>query len=280
MSDANESQTANPLAAPFAWDLVADGYTEEVVPMFERFAERALDVANVQAGSRVLDVATGPGTLAILAARSGAEVTAVDFSEAMIERLRARAAGEGLSNVRALVGDGQALEVPDRAFDAAFSMFGVIFFPDRARGIGEMARVLAPGGRAVVSSWPPVEKSVPLLASIFASVRANVPGLPFRAEGVPLGEPDAIRRELSAAGFVDVQVGERTVAQDFPSLADAWSSFARSTAPIVLLRRKLGEVAWQAVAERIHADLVSQFGPGPVHLEARAYLGVATSPGA
>jgi len=70
------------------------------------------------------------------------------------------------------------------------------------------------------------------------------------------------------------------VAQDFPSLADAWSSFARSTAPIVLLRRKLGEVAWQAVAERIHADLVSQFGPGPVHLEARAYLGVATSPGA
>jgi SAM-dependent methyltransferase len=273
MSDANESQTASPLADPFAWDLVADGYAEEVVPMFERFAERALELGAVQAGSRVLDVATGPGTLALLAARHGAEVTAVDFSSAMIERLRSRAAGQGLENVRAVVGDGQALELPDRVFDAAFSMFGVIFFPDRARGFGEMARVLAPRGRAVISSWPPVE-GVPLLASIFASVRAHVPGLPFGAGRTPLGEPDDIRREMSAAGFVDVHVEEFTGGHDFPSMAEAWRSLARSTAPLALLRRKLGDVAWQPVAERIHADLVSRFGSGPVHLEALAYIGI------
>jgi SAM-dependent methyltransferase len=240
--------------------------------MFERFAERALELASVQAGSRVLDVAAGPGTLAILAARRGAEVTAVDFSEAMIERLRARAAGQGIPNVRMLVGDGQALELPDRAFDAVFSMFGIIFFPDRARGFGEMARVLAPGGRAVVSSWPPVER-IPLLASIFASVRAHVPELPFGDGRAPLGEPDDIRREMSAAGFVDVEVHEFTVAHDFPRLADAWRFLARSTVPLALLRRKLGDDAWQPVAARIQSGLVSQFGSGPVHLEALAYLG-------
>jgi hypothetical protein len=61
---------------------------------------------------------------------------------------------------------------------------------------------------------------------------------------------------------------------------DRAAAGARSTAPIALLRRKLGEVAWQTVAERIHADLVSRFGSGPVKLEALAYLGVGTSPGA
>jgi len=67
---------------------------------------------------------------------------------------------------------------------------------------------------------------------------------------------------MSAAGLVDVHVDELTVAHEFPSMTDAWRSIARSTAPLVLLRRKLGDLAWQRVADRIHADLVSRFGTG------------------
>ena len=94
-------ESPNPLGQPLAWDLVADGYMEELVPVFERFAVRALDLASVGPGTRVLDVAAGPGTLALVAAERGAEVTAVDFSPGMIERLRGRAAANGVATVRA-----------------------------------------------------------------------------------------------------------------------------------------------------------------------------------
>ncbi|HEX9399633.1 MAG TPA: methyltransferase domain-containing protein [Anaeromyxobacter sp.] len=264
-------ESPNPLGQPLAWDLVADGYMEELVPVFERFAVRALDLASVGPGTRVLDVAAGPGTLALVAAERGAEVTAVDFSPGMIERLRGRAAANGVATVRAVVGDGQALELPDAAFDAAFSMFGVIFFPDRARGLREMTRVLATGGRAVVSSWPPLDRA-PILATVFGSLRAHLPGFPLAGGRPPLGDPAEIRAELGAAGLNDVQVEEVTVAHEFASMHDAWTSIARSTAPLALLRRRLGADASRELEGKILQDLVARFGSGPVPFDAVAYL--------
>src|SRR5262245_7747216 len=145
--------STSPLSTPIPWDLVADEYALDVVPLFERFADAALDLAAPLEGRRVLDVACGPGTLALRAARLAEEVTALDFSAGMVRQLEAKAAAEGASNLRALQGDGQALPFPDERFDAAFSLFGLMFFPDRARGFAELRRVLVPGGRAVVSSW-------------------------------------------------------------------------------------------------------------------------------
>jgi len=91
-------------------------------------------------------------------------VSAVDFSPAMTERLRARSAAERWQGVTAVVGDGMALPFGNNLFDAAFSMFGLVFFPDRARGFLEMKRVLKPGCPAVISSWVPISQ-VPIFAS-------------------------------------------------------------------------------------------------------------------
>lgn len=261
----------SPLGQPLAWDLVADGYVDELVPVFERFAERALDAAGVGEGTRVVDVAAGPGTLALLAAQRGADVTAVDFSTRMIARLEARAAAQGIEGVRALVGDGQRLGLPDATFDAAFSLFGLIFFPDRARGLRELARVLASGGRAVLTSWPPMDRA-PVLAAVFASMKAHVPQLPGPGPRPPLGDPDEIRDELRGAGFVDVQITEVTVSHEFPTTEDAWRSFSRSTAPLALLRRTLGPEASKVLDDAIRSDLVDQFGAGPVRVDAVAWL--------
>ena len=104
-------------------------------------------VAGVGAGQSVLDVACGPGTLAFLAARRGAEVMAVDFCAGMIGELAARLA-ETPAAIEARVADGMDLPLESGAFDAAFSMFGLMFFPDRARGFAELHRVLRPGGVA------------------------------------------------------------------------------------------------------------------------------------
>src|SRR5699024_11098930 len=94
----------------------------------------------------VLDVACGPGTLTLLAAAAGATVTALDFSSPMIAQLRTRAAALDLASaVEVHEGGGQRLPFASAVFDAAFSMFGLMFFPDRHAGLRELARVLKPG---------------------------------------------------------------------------------------------------------------------------------------
>jgi Methylase involved in ubiquinone/menaquinone biosynthesis len=115
--------SSNPLSSPAPWTLVASEYAAEVAPVFAWFAQKAIDLALLSPGARVLDVAAGPGTLSFLAARTGAHVTAIDFSPAMIERLRKRACAETVA-IESHVGDGQALPFADAAFDGAFSMFG------------------------------------------------------------------------------------------------------------------------------------------------------------
>jgi SAM-dependent methyltransferase len=267
----NETESPGPLAHPLAWDLVADGYAEEFAPVLERVADRALDLAAVTRGSRVLDVASGPGTLALRAAARGASVTAVDFSPAMIARLRERAAARAIEDVHAVVGDGQALDAAEGAFDAVFSLFGVIFFPDRARGLREMARVLAAGGRAIVTSWPPMER-VPVLATVFSSLRIRMPQLALGSGRPPLGDPDEIRVELRDAGFADVQVDEVPVVYEFGSMADAWRSMSRSNAPFALLRHRLGPEPSRALEQAILGDLITRFGPGPVRIDGAAYM--------
>jgi SAM-dependent methyltransferase len=269
---------AGPLAQPLAWDLVADAYAEEIVPLFEFFAERALALADVGPRSRVLDVAAGPGTLSLLAAERAAEVIAVDFSPEMIAHLSRRIVGRGLRNIRAILGDGQALDPAYRGFDAAFSLFGVIFFPDPNRGLAELFRVLVPGGRVVVSSWPPLDRNR-LMTAAFAGLAATRPDLALPPPGRgPLGDPEGLASALRLAGFDEVAVHEATVTRDFATTAEAWAAIARTTAPLVLLRRSVGEDSWHEVAGGVEAELQLRLGRGPVRYEAPAYLGIGCRP--
>src|SRR5436190_855542 len=126
----------SPLANPASWDLVSSAYAEEIVPVFEQYVRDALRLAAPPPGSRVVDVACGPGTLSFIAAQAGHPVDALDFSPQMIEKLEARKRATGAA-ITAVVGDGQALPYADATFGAAFSMFGLMFFPDRAAGFRE-----------------------------------------------------------------------------------------------------------------------------------------------
>src|SRR5882757_500035 len=114
------STARGPLAEPLAWNLVSKDYAIEVVPQFERYATDALRLASVRPGARVLDVAAGPGTLTLLAAKTAHSVEAIDFASDMIALLEQRAQDAGMNNVHARVGDAQALPYEDGAFDAVF----------------------------------------------------------------------------------------------------------------------------------------------------------------
>jgi SAM-dependent methyltransferase len=265
-----DAPAPSPLATPLPWDLVAIDYAVELVPLFEHFSGEALRIAEVGASTRVADVACGPGTLALRAAQLGAHVHALDFSAPMIEQLRARIDASAAGSIEAVVGDGMALPWADQSFDAGFSMFGLMFFPDRARGFRELARVLRPGARAVVSSWVPFER-LPLMAALFAALESAMPGPPAPRRAFPLTDAGSCREEMSEAGFHDVEVREITASATAPSMRELAASFERTNAPIALAKQRLGD-AWPPVAAAIAERMVAQFGEGPQQLEMTANL--------
>lgn len=267
----------NPLAQPDAWSLIVDGYTEENVPLFERYAADALAHARPTAGARIVDVAAGPGTLSLLAAARVAHVDALDFSPAMIDRLRARAGERGIGNVDARVGDGEALPYPERSFDAAFSMFGLIFFPNRDRGFAELRRVLKPGQPAVVSSWHPA-KNVPVMRAILGAVARALPGAPSpEAMRGALDTPDDYQREMGEAGFDDVEVHAHAHALQYGSLDEMLAALERSMAPIALLKRKLPSEKWTSLTATMREALRAEVGDGKIRVELPAWIGVGIS---
>jgi SAM-dependent methyltransferase len=238
----------------------------------KRFANSALDLAQVRSGSEVVDVATGPGTLAFLAAARGAQVSALDFSAEMLSALQQRIRQTGEARVRVLQGDGQALPYAEASFDAGFSMFGLMFFPDRPRGFRELARVLRPRSPAVVASWTNMER-VPLMSALFSTLMELVPGpaKPTPPVALPLVDPEMCVREMSEGGFTDVVVHEVVGEVQIASTRELVEFFSRTNAPVVLRKRALGE-AWGPVQEQLIARLEKAFGAGPQQLLSPANL--------
>lgn len=269
----------SPLATPMPWDMIASAYEAEVLPQFEPFAREALRLAAPPPGARVADVACGPGTLALHAARAGLAVDAVDFSTEMVDRLERRLRSEGIQRVTARVGDGHALPLPDGAYSGAFSMFGLMFFADRARGFAELRRILAPGARAVVSSWQPLE-TIPALAAMFGALQKALSatlgqgGGPEQRE-MPLTTPDACRAEMGGS-FANVEVHPVSTVVDYPSVDALWASMERSMAPIVLMRGGLGE-RWAPAAAAARTAMAGVLGNGPAKLTMNAWLTVGVA---
>lgn len=263
------------------WNLVAAAYTAELVPSFEEFATDALRLAKPPIGARIVDVACGPGSLALLAAQAGFTVDALDFSTAMIEKLEARKAAAGIANVTAQVGDGQALPYADGTFAAGFSMFGLMFFPDRAKGFAELRRVLAPGARAVIGSWTRIE-DVPAMQAMFLSLRSSMKILlgdaapPPGNQEMPLSTEDLCRAEMSAS-FADVEVHRVTHPQHFPSSDAFFGQLERTMAPLVLMRQRLGEERWMTIATNAKEAIRGVLGAGPVDVGLTALLSVGTA---
>ncbi|MFR9798812.1 class I SAM-dependent methyltransferase [Streptomyces sp. MS06] len=218
-----------------AWDAVAPDFDRFVTPHSMPFGTRILEPVGVGPGTRFLDVAAGSGALALPAARRGAEVTAVDISPAMAERLAARARREGLDRVRVLVMDGEHLRLDDDAFDVSASLNGVSLFPDLPRGLAEMARVTRPGGTVLVAAFGPPQKAE-FIAWAVGALRAVVPGaspLPEDAPPLPfqLADPDRFAAVLAGAGLRNVTVRQEAMDASVPS-AQALLEMVRGSNPI------------------------------------------------
>ncbi len=268
--------TPGPMQLPDTWNATAAGYAELAVGQFARYAEEALRLVPPEKAQRVLDVGAGPGTLTLLAAPRVAEVTAIDFAPGMLEQLALRAIREGIRDVEAMVMDAQSLELPDQGFDAVFCMFVLMFVPDRPRALAEMRRVLRPGGRAVVATWGRIERR-PFMQVGFDAMAEAFPEMPPPPKG-DLQEPADCERELGEAGFADVVAHVVSAAVTIESPEHYLALLTRSGAPLVALRRRLGEEVWAAAERRLLEALRARLPACPVDLAAEALLTVGTRP--
>jgi SAM-dependent methyltransferase len=272
--DARPSLDLSPLVTPGPWDRVAEAYAEFIASTLTLYAEDAIRLAGVQEGSRVLDVATGPGTLARLVARI-TRVDALDFSSRMLDELRRRAHAEELQRLTLHCGDGQSLPFPDDHFDVAFSMFGLFLFPDRARGLSELARVLVPGGRVVIGSWQSQDQ-VPALSIVSDEIRKLMPA-DFTPPPAPLSDAASVESELSAAGF-EVEVHAVTHRIEAPSLDALWEGLRRSHVALVIAEAQLEGPGFDSLLRSIHSRLERELGAGPQQVAMPAWLGVGRLP--
>jgi ubiquinone/menaquinone biosynthesis C-methylase UbiE len=184
-------------------------------------AEQLCDTADLHAGWRVLDVATGSGNAAIAAARLGCTVVGVDYVPALLEQGRKRAAAEGLE-VELIEGDAEALPFPDASFDAVTSIFGSMFAPDHAKAASELLRVCRPGGVIATAAWTPDG----FLGQLFRTTASHVPP-PAGVQSPLLWGTESHLRALFGDSISSLEVTERTYTWRFTS-AEEFVTFFRT----------------------------------------------------
>ena len=121
---------------------------ESVEAQLQAVADRAIELASLRAGERVLDVCCGTGNAAAAAAAAGAAVEGIDLDERALEAARRRVPGALFH-----AADATRMPIADASFDLAVSVFGVIFAPGELAA-RELIRVVRPGGRIVLTIWP------------------------------------------------------------------------------------------------------------------------------
>ncbi|MBX9591960.1 MAG: methyltransferase domain-containing protein [Hyphomonadaceae bacterium] len=258
---------------PEQWDDHVCVYEAVFEPFTLQFARAAMASLELLSGRAVLDVAAGCGGAAIAMREAGLQVTAIDASAGMVERIRARAAERGLA-IQVQVMDGQALQFDAATFDAALSVLGIILLPNAACGLAEMRRVVRPGGRVAVVTWTQPHK-YELAAELRAAIQSiwpEQPPAPLPAQLRYREEAD-FRALFTAAGLGDPAIATATAHLEVPSAR--WLAQRIGFAPgMAAMMAGLG-AREPAVIERLIDNLETRLGRGPISLAGVAFIGTA-----
>jgi SAM-dependent methyltransferase len=211
-----------------------EGIGEQLLPAAEVVVERAAPTN----GERVVDVGCGTGKGALLAAERGASVTGVDSAQRLLDVAAARFAERGLDGAFVRGGDGASIPLEDASADVLISVFGVIFAPDAKAAAAEIARVLAPDGRIVLSAWVPE-------GTLFAAIKLRREAL-AAAGDQPAGPPPFAWHEVDALAELfgehglSVSAEEQTIAFEAPSAREFEESEFQNHPMWIKAREQLG----------------------------------------
>jgi ubiquinone/menaquinone biosynthesis C-methylase UbiE len=225
-------------------------------------SERMLDLARVSPGMRVLDVASGRGEPALLAAhRVGPHggVLAVDLVDGLLQIARERAGREGLKNVEFQVGDAEALHVGEQRFDVATLRWGLMYMRAPERALASIHRALKPGGALVIASWAePARVAFASLPHRLLARHRDVPPLPSADEPGVFRHADRARLDaaLQRNGFsVEASEELEVPVVDAPDGRGILAWIRELGGPVVKLVDGLPEHQRQAWEEDLCAEL-------------------------
>jgi len=264
----------NMLSSVAPWDMVAEGYSDVTMEFFTEYAQEALKLVGVDNQKHILDVACGPGTLSLLATQTAASVKGIDFSQEMITILQNTIERDAHKNIEIFCGDAQQLPYQDAAFDAAFSMFGLMFFPDRMQGLREIRRTLKPGGKTLIASWAPTSQS-PMMMLLFGALKAMNPDIPEPQTDIEsLENPEFFKNELEQAGFKQVEIIPISKGFTIDSIEEFWEGMIKGSAPLVMMKNNMPEDLWQEKNKIALDYLQSKIPTLPTSVTAEALFGI------
>lgn len=241
-----------------------------IAEMIEDASTQAVEHAGVEAGVELLDVATGTGNAAIIAAGRGATATGLDLTPKLLEIAAHRAREAGIE-LELIEGDAEDLPFADDSFDRVTSVFGVMFAPHQQKAADELRRVCRPGGRIVTCAWTPSG----LNGQMFGLIGANMPPPPEGFQPPVLWGTEERVTELFAGA--DVGFHRLNVAFEDASIEEWMDRNERTLGPTVMAKEVLeAEGKWEALREQL-TELYSganQASDGSMHVEAEYLLSV------
>jgi SAM-dependent methyltransferase len=251
------------------FDVAASAYDRFMGRYSVRLSPQMAELSGVHAGQRVLDVGCGPGALTSeLVSRTGSQnVAAIDPSASFVEAARARNPGV---DVRA--GSAEELPFEDGAFDAALAQLVVHFMTDPVRGIGEMRRVVRPGGVVAACVWDHAGGQGPL--GLFWEVARSLDPTVTDESELPGTREGHLAGLFRAAGLRDVESTVLAADLEHPSFDAWWEPFTEGVGPAGAYVSRLSAERRVELRDRCRAALPE--GPFAVTARAWAARGVAT----
>lgn len=236
----------------YGWDKASQYYEAFWQEQLKPAQSLLLELANLQPGENVLDIACGTGLVSFEAAAqigNNGHLTGTDISDKMVEIASVLAEQKGVSNVRFERMDAEELSYEDGMFDVSLCALGLMYVPDPAKALREMHRVLKPGGRAVAAVWG--KRANCGWADIFEIVDRHV-----ASEVCPmffnLGNTDMLELHLQQAGFKDITAKRINTLLRYKDAEDALGA-AFAGGPVALAYHKFSD----AVKEEVHRDYLA-----------------------
>jgi ubiquinone/menaquinone biosynthesis C-methylase UbiE len=257
------------------WQGIPQRYHQAFGELTTQSIEPLLDTAGVQNGTKVIDIATGPGYVAAAAARRGASVIGVDFSATMIAEARRRN-----RDIEFREGDAEQLAFGNGLFEAAVVNFGILHLARPDQALAEACRVLRPGGRFGFTVWAKPEEAVGfriVLGAIAKHGNLNVP-LP---EGPPFfrfSEPGECIRSLLTVGFQSPEVIKVPQVWPLPSIDSLFEFMKDSTVRTAGLLQAQKPDALEKIRDAIREELKPYQKRNAVELPMPAILSSGLKP--
>ncbi|MBM3227195.1 MAG: methyltransferase domain-containing protein [Candidatus Tectomicrobia bacterium] len=242
------------------WEDAAPGYArwEATGAAWMEATEAMLAMAGIATGARVLDLACGPGSQTLRAARrvgAHGHVVASDIADTMLHHVREYARAAGLSNIATLAGAAEDLAVAPESFDAVICQLGLMLFGAPAQALATVRRALRPGGKVavVVFTTPAANPFMARPMQILLRHAGKAPPAPGQPGIFALGTPGVLERLLLDSGFVAVEQRTVPVPLRLPSAAQALAmmqdAFGAYRAVVSDCPESVRVAAWAEVAE-------------------------------